>query len=127
MIKKDLLTLKDVDIYSLSMFALYKLVEVPEYSSISELPYILDKENMLKLCEYFGGRTIKIPTIDELDSMMNLLLLYQYVNIEGIDYQEAIRLIGYDSKDLRKVKAIYTKLCKVLEKYDIKSRSNYSE
>lgn len=127
MIKKDLMTLKDIDIYSLSMFALYKLIEIPEYASISELPYILDKDNMLKLCEYFGGRTIRIPTISELESLMNILLLYQYVNIEGIEYQDAIKLIGYESKDLRKVKSIYNKLCKVLSNYDIKPRPSYNE
>lgn len=127
MIKKDLTSFKEVDIYSLSMFALYKLIDIPEYSAISELPYILDKDNMLKLCEYFGGRTIKIPTTRELHSLMNLLLLYQYVNIEGMDYQEAIKLIGYESKELRKVKSIYNQLCKVLEKYDIKPRSKYSD
>lgn len=126
MIKKDLTVLKDVDIYSLSMFALYKLTDVPEYSAISELSYILDRENMLRFCEYFGGTTIKVPTVEELHSIMALLLLYQYVNIEGMDYQEAIKLIGYESKDLRKVKSIYTKLCKVLQNYDIKARNKYS-
>ena len=117
-VKKNLLTLKDTDIYSLSMFALYKLTDVPEYSSISEMAYILDKENMLRFCEYFGGTTIKVPTVDELQSMMSLLLLYQYVNVEGMDYQEAVKLIGYSSKELRKVKLIYTQLCKVLDKYE---------
>lgn len=26
-----------------------------EYSSLSELAYILDKDNLLNLCEFFGG------------------------------------------------------------------------
>jgi len=127
MLKKDILTLKDTDIYSLSMFALYKLIDIPEYSAISELPYILDRTNMLKLCEYFGGRTITIPTTDELYSTMTLLLLYQYVNIEGKPYDEAIKLIGYESKDLRKVKAIYNRLCRVLNNYNIKARPKYDD
>lgn len=126
MIKKEALTtLKDIDIYSLSMFTLYKITDVPEYSAIGELPYILDRENMLKLCQYFGGRTIKIPTIEELYSMMNLLMLYQYVNIENKSYEESIKLIGYDSKDLRKVKKAYLQLCDVLKNYNFKSRLNY--
>lgn len=124
-IKKNLMTLKDVDLYSLSMFALYKLIDIPEYSTISELPYILDKNNMLKLCEYFGGRTIRVPTIEELHSLMNLLLLYQYVNIDKMEYSQAVKLIGYNSKELRKVKTIYTKLCKILDNYSIKSRDKY--
>lgn len=124
-IKKTLTILKDVDIYSLSMFALYKLTEVPEYSAISEIPYILDRENMLKFCQYFGGRTIKVPTIEELNSLMYLLLLYQYVNIEGIAYDTAIELIGYKSKNLRQVKTAYTELCKILDKYNIRAKNNY--
>ena len=125
MINDELLNLKEVDIYSLAMFALYKLVDVPEYSSISELPYILDKQNMLRLCDYFGGRTIKIPTTEELYSLMNILLLYQYVNIDHKDYKEAIELIGFDSKDLRKVKTVYTKLCSVLKNYKFKPKEKY--
>lgn len=125
MIKQNISTLKDTDIYSLSMFALYKLGNIPEYNAVSELPYILDKTNMLNLCKYFGGRTIKIPTVDELYSIMNLLLLYQYVNIEGIDYCKACEMVGYDSKDLRRVKTLYQQLCEILSKYDIKGRENY--
>ena len=53
---------------------------------------------------------------------MNLLLLYQYVNIDGIKYEDALKLIGYDSKDLRNVKHIYTKICEVLNKYDFKPK-----
>lgn len=127
MIKKTLTTLKDVDIYSLSMFALYKLTDIPEYSTIAELPYILDRENMLKFCQYFGGSTIRIPTIEELHSLMYLLLLYQYVNIDNIPYSDAVKLIGYESKDLRQVKSNYNKLAKILEKYDIKSRESYEK
>lgn len=123
-VKNILTNLKDIDIYSLSMFTLYKLADIPEYSSLCELPYILDKENMLKLCQYFGGRTIKIPTIEELHSLMYLLLLYQYVNIEKIDYNEAVKIIGYDTKNLRQVKSTYNKLCKILDKYNIKKRDS---
>lgn len=126
MLKKDaFMTLKDTDTYSLSLFVLYKLTEIPEYCAIGELPYILDRKNMLNLCEYFGGRTIKIPTTSELYSIMNLILLYQYVNIEGKSYDEACSLIGYDSKEMRKVRSGYNKLCEVLDKYNFKARPNY--
>ena len=77
-IKEEVNKLKSQDIYSLMLFALFKLKDVPEYSSLSELVYILDKDSLLKLCEYFGGMTIKIPTIKELESMVYLLLLYQF-------------------------------------------------
>lgn len=119
-IKKDIAKLKDVDIYSLMLFVLYKIKDVPEYSTLSELAYILDKENLLKLFEYFGGLTIKIPTIDELEGIIYAMVLYQYVNIDGMDYDVAVKLIGHSSDELRKVKSNYNKICEVLDKFDFK-------
>lgn len=122
LITHGLNSLKERDLYSLSLFCLYKLIGIPEYSSLSEMAYILDKENLLNLCEYFGGQTIKIPTIDELESLVYSLLLYQYVKIEKMDYADAIALIGHESKDLRAVKANYRKLVEVLSEYSFTGR-----
>lgn len=116
-IKASLLSLKERDLYSLSLFSLYKLHNIKEYSSLSELPYVLDKTNLINLCEFFGGQTITIPTIDELQDLVYALLLYQYVKIEGKDYKESLELIGHDTHDLRHVKSIYYKLLEVLDKY----------
>ncbi len=122
-IKEELATLKETDIYSLLLFSLFRLRNVTEYASLSELVYILDKDSLLKLCEYFGGMTLKIPTVDELESLVYTLVLYQYVNIDGMDYNEAIKLIGHKSSDLKRVKSDYRKLCALLEEYDFKRRS----
>ena len=121
-IKERLLTFKDVDIWSLMLFTLYKIKDLPEYSSISELAYILDKDNMLKLCEYFGGLTIKIPTIDELEEIVYALVLYQYVNIDGMEYDEAVKLLGEKSSNLRNIKSGYLKVCDVLNNYKFNKR-----
>ena len=117
-IKEELEKLRSVDIYSLIMFALFKLRDVPEYSTLSELVYLIDRENLLKLCEYFGGMTISIPTIDELESLVYSLLLFQYVDIDKMEYDKAVELIGHKSSDLRKVKADYMKLKELLDRYD---------
>ena len=121
-IKEELSTLKETDIYSLILFSLFKLRNIPEYASLSELVYILDRESLLKLCEYFGGMTLKIPTIQELESLVYVLVLYQYVNIDGMNYDDAIKLIGYKSSDLKRVKADYRRLCSILDEYDFKRR-----
>lgn len=117
-------SLKERDVYSLLLFCLYKLQEIPEYSSLSELVYVMDKNNFLNLCEYFGGQTIRIPTINEVESLMYSLLLYQYVNIDHIPYNKAIDIIGKESHELREVKKNYRNLCKVLENYTFKARDN---
>ena len=121
-IKERLLTFKEVDIWSLMLFTLYKIKDLPEYSPISELAYILDKDNMLKLCEYFGGLTIKIPTIDELEEIVYALVLYQYVNIDGMEYDEAVKLLGEKSSNLRNIKSGYLKVCEVLNNYEFNKR-----
>lgn len=122
-VKEDLAKLNEVDSYSLILFVLYKLREVPEYSAISELAYVLDKSNLLKLCEYFGGLTIKIPTIEELEEIVHSLLLYQYVNIDNMSFEEALKLLGKRTTDIRVVKRNYNKIKEVLEQYTFKNES----
>ena len=56
LIKNNLNKLTESDIWSFILFALFKMREIPEYTSLSELVYILDKTTLLKLCEYFGGQ-----------------------------------------------------------------------
>ena len=118
-IRKELDSLKMTDTFSLILFVLYKIRDVEEYSTISELAYILDKDALLDLCEYFGGMSIKIPSIDELESIINSLLLYQYINIDGYSYDEAINKIGFDSFQLRQIKKDYNKICSILSEYSL--------
>lgn len=122
-IKSEIGKLKDQDIWSIMLFVLYKVREVPEYSALSELAYILDKKNMLKLCEYFGGCTITIPKIEELESMIYGLLLYQYTDVEHILFEDAVELISKNTVDISSVKASYHKIKHVLENYDFTKRT----
>lgn len=117
-IKDEVTKLKELDVYSLVLFALFKIKDIPEYSSLAEMVYILDKNSLLKLCEYFGGLTITIPTIDELESLVYSLVLFQLVDIDQVDYEEALSIIGHKSKDLRKVKSDYNSLKEILSKYE---------
>ena len=116
-IKEELNQLKETDVYSMLLFILYKMKNIDEYSTLSELAYVLDKQNLLNLCEYFGGITIRVPTIDELESVLNSLLLYQYIEIDGLSYEEAVSKVGFESYDLRSVKRDYLKISKLLEAY----------
>lgn len=122
-IKEELNKLHEPDIWSLLLFALFKVKDIPEYSSISELAYILDRKNLLKLCEYFGGSTIKIPTIEELEMMIYGLLMYQYVNIEHIPMEDALSLVSRNSVDLKDVKSAYSKIRDTLSDYSLTARS----
>ena len=117
-IKKELDKLKTVDVYSLLLFVLFKLRDIPEYSTLSELSYILDREGLLNMCEYFGGQTIAIPTVAELEGIVHALLLYQYVQLDGMSYTAAIKKLGLESYKLRQVKKDYRRICEILENYE---------
>ena len=123
LIKNKLNNLKEADIYSVIMFALFKLRECPEYSTLSELCFILDKEPLLKLCEIFGGMTITIPTVDELELMTYALLLYQYVDIDNLSYEVACEKLKNKTINMLKIKNMYIKLREVLNNYSFSPRS----
>ena len=102
------------------LFVLFKIKDIPEYSTLSELSFVLDKDNFLNLCEYFGGLTIKIPTLDELQSIVYSLMLYQYINVEGKSLEEALKLIENASSldiNIGEVKATYFKVCELMDNY----------
>lgn len=96
----------------------------PDYAALSQLCYVLDKDNLLNLCEFFGGQTLQIPTTHELESLIYSMLLYQYVKIDKIDYDTALGLIGHESSELRQVKKQYQALCKIMEKYTFKPQES---
>lgn len=126
-IKKEYKNLQKEDIYSILLFVLYKLNTENEYSSLSELAYVLDEKNFLKLCEYFGGTTITIPTINQLQELIQGMLLYQYVQVEHIPEDQAEKLIKQSNADMRRVRENYNKIREVLTNYEFSSRPQPTE
>ena len=120
-IGEQLNALKTPDIYSLMLFVLYKLNESDEYSSLSQLSYILDKDNLLKLCEFYGGTTIRIPTIEELEVVLSALFLYQAVNIQHKDFNTELNTFAENIEHRRSIVACYEKICEILKDYELKS------
>ncbi len=116
--KEELAKLRDTDIYSLILFSLYKLKDIKEYSTLSELAYILDKESLLKLCQYFGGLTIKIPTISELETLVYALVLYQKVNIDGESFKDVYTTMGYNTENMKDVKKLAIQFEMLLKEKD---------
>lgn len=122
-INNNLNNLKESDIWSFILFALFKMREIPEYTSLSELIYILDKPNLLKLCEYFGGQTISIPTIEEIELMIYGLLLYELIEVEKLSYEEANnKLPTTIAASSKKIRHCYLKIKNILANYDLSAR-----
>ena len=119
-IKKNLNTLHLSDIYSLMLFVLFKVQEIPEYAVTSELCYLLDGANMTRLLTYFAGRTVTFPTEAELAIVTNALLMYQYINIDGDTFTAAQnKLEKLTKREKDQVTELYVQLLPIMKQYNI--------
>lgn len=122
-IKDSLNALKTTDVYSLILFILYKLKEIPEYAVLSELCYLLDGSSIIRLLTFFAGKTITIPTEAEFVEMTNALLLYQYVNIDGCTLTEAqAKLQNATAKQKDRATSLYLKIIPIINSYNFDRR-----
>lgn len=119
-IKQNLNNLHLSDIYSLMLFVMYKLQDVPDYAVLSELCYLLDGANLTRLLTYFSGRTLQIPTQEEFANLSKALLLYQYINIDGNSVSEAqSKLEDVTGKQKEQIMELYLQIIPVMKQYNI--------
>ena len=101
--KTDFDSLQENDVYSLILFIIYKLSDLKEYSVISDLIYLLDKKSLLKLCNYFGGMTIKIPRIQDIEETLNLVDAYWKVDVmKTMTIEQYCESIDIETRFLKK-------------------------
>lgn len=112
------------DIYSLMLFALYKLRDMPEYLALSELCYVLDSDNLPKFLSFFGGMTLQVPTLKDMRLVLAALKIYQYVNIEHGDFEEALTASVTDEMSVDEVKDTYVKICEVMKNYEFGNKQD---
>lgn len=113
----DINKFKEEDIYSAMLYALYKLTQDSNYSVISELIYVLDKESFLNLCSVMGGCTITIPTIQQLTNLTKSLLLYQYINFDNMSFEEALKSLNLSSDEAKELLKSYEMVVNILNEY----------
>ena len=119
-VKTNLDNLHLSDVYSLMLFVLYKVQDIPDYATLSELCYLLDGSNINRLFTYFAGQTVTFPTREEMSILSNALLLYQYVQIDGMTYTDgAEKLTGLTNSQRKQVLDLYLKLLPVMLEYNI--------
>ena len=121
-IAKSLNNLKEKDVYSLILFALYKLKDKSEYSVLSELVYVLDVDKLFEFLSLFGGMTITIPTADELEYVIQALKIYDAVNFKDVPLKIAIKEIATDEGSYKELEKIYIDISEVLSNYSFESR-----
>ena len=119
-IRESLNTLQISDIYSLMFFILYRIQDVPEYATMSELCYLLDGSNVSRLLTYFAGQTIKIPDESEICVLANALLMYKYVNVDGMSLAGASdKLEDITAKQRDEILKLYLKIIPIMKDYNI--------
>ena len=114
--------LKEQDVYAVLCSYLYDFISVPQYSLIAELAYLLDAKSFVNLVKYFEGQTIKIPTVEEFQMCIKVLLLYVYRVVENRDWRESLELAGFKTSEGRSARNKLDKLCSALEKYNYGNR-----
>lgn len=116
-IKTELNNLRNADIYSLLLFTLYQCRHTNEYSSLSELAYILDEKNLLSFCEYFGGTTIRVPTIEELELLLCGLSVFKSINIDNLSIEDSLSKYKNHKFTMDEIKTTYLQISETMANY----------
>lgn len=122
MITDNLKRLNTLDIYSTLLFVLFKTQNIPSQSTLSELVYILDKNSLLKLCEFYGGQTITIPTIEDLEILTYCLIVYNDVELEKQDFEKVLKKLPVEAHILKQVRAKYAEVARIMDDYEFFQR-----
>lgn len=117
-VAETLASMKQDDIYSLMLFTMYKLKDDPNYLTLIELSYLLDRNSLSKFLRYYGGMTIKVPDSRDLRLVLEALKLYEYVNLEGGNFKEGLGSLCKNEFSNDEIKEVYAKLCEVTQDYD---------
>ena len=112
----NLSKLTESDILNIVLYGIYRLTQDPKYSTLGELIYTLDKDNLYKLCSEFGGIVIKIPTLEELRNAMKAFLIYQEVH-EGKSFAAVCEELDVTSSERKDVLEMFGVISEILDGY----------
>ncbi len=118
LIYESLQNLNKKDTMSLLLFSLYKLKDDPQYGALSELCYVLDGDNLSKFLSYYGGMTLKIPTLREFRLIIKALQVFQFTNIESeYSLDEALIVCAGNEFSKEELSQAYLKIVEVTKQY----------
>lgn len=89
------------------LYLLYKISKNSDYAVIANFILLFDYKDIITLLNYYQGETIKIPKKYELYNLIDALLLYNNIDSNYKDLDEAITLITKKS-DIAKKSIIKT-------------------
>ena len=113
--KENFINLNKTGVFELSIYLLYMLGKLPEYRTISNLMMLNTQNAFMRICEYFGGQTITIPTIEDVQDALMIIKMYNDIDIGEMPYEQFI-LLNKPSPDII---VGYNKLKTLLDIYGI--------
>lgn len=114
--------LRKSDVYSILCSFLYDLHQIPEYTTLSELCYLLDIDSFMNFIKYFSGKTIKVPTKKEFSDAMQVLLLFQYYEIEKRPWKDCLIMCDIPTSKGKLMHNKLDKLKETMQKYNFGNR-----
>jgi len=114
------------DLYFISLIILYLLKDTKEYSLLSELTFILDKDSFVNLLKYYEGEEIKIPDREELVEVFTIILFYYYYDIKEMEWKDIFKKleIEYTVTKSNTIKGKLNWLRRVMKKVQIPNEKN---
>lgn len=109
---KEIIKLSEEDTYALICLLLAR-VKNPSYMAFGELINVLDQKNFESFITYFGGCTLKVPTIDEIRQEMRAIILYKLHAEDKYGFKTSMEKAGYSPNETTLAKQEY---CIVKEK-----------
>ena len=71
----------------------------------------------MDLCQVFGGMTVKIPTLQEVQKITSGLLLYAEVNINKKPLKKVLEQLDCEKSEQDQVLGMYEQICDLLKDY----------
>ena len=108
------------DTYGLMLLLLHVSSDNVRYSALNELAYILDYESFLNFIKYYEGQTIQVPTMEGIQTSLKTLLLFQYYNIDHLEWHEALNKAGFLMEETHSAKRRLKLFTKYIQEHDYK-------
>ena len=108
------------EIYFLALALLHVLRDEDDFSDVSRLALILDRENFDRLIDNCGGMTVTIPTRSEVNELLKSLLFYQLRYLRHNSWNRSMELSGVSPEDAKAVSSV----CKRINRYFRKINPN---
>ena len=121
-ITKSLNAMDEKDVYSLMLFILFCMKNVPEYAVLSELVFAVDRENLMNLLSIFGGTTIRIPTVHEMNVILSGMIAYTMCTFDGADLSDAVKEAKRPDVTTKEIMEVYETVSEVMKNYDFELR-----